>query len=174
MPYIYIDSLPKLDQMREGFFLADEFWQWIDTMDRSKRARTIANILLRSRKRGLTYCFTNQTLGQLKTRIRQVCDFTAIPILNAKETVCKVMIFRTGYPSISNYMKTFYFKPTLIMQMYNHREEVEMIKEDGDDDMSFTWQENAETEPKMFETFEEADKFAEDYWTTRAREIKMI
>lgn len=174
IPYVWVDSVEKMDLMREGFFASDEFWIWVDALEsKQKKNRVVTNILLKSRKRGLTYCYTSQTLEQLNRRVRKVQDFTAYPILNANETICKVVIFRTGYPNNGTYMKTFYFKTDLVKTFYDHTEEVQMIREiDENPETGVVFQEDKNSKPIIFKTWEEADKFGEDYWKQRWRLLK--
>jgi hypothetical protein len=173
IPYIYIDTVEKLDAMREGFAVLDEFWLWIDSRTtRSNKNKIVADILLKSRKRGLTWCFTAQLLDLLDKRVRKVMDFTAYPILNTAETICKVSIFRTGYPKAANYLKTFYFKTQIVFDLYNHREEIEQLEMETEDEdmpemkpeMKIVFQESMEAEPMYFNSWAEADKHAEEYW----------
>jgi hypothetical protein len=163
-----------MEMMKEGFFASDEFWLWVDALNsKDKKNRVVTNILLKSRKRGLTYCYTSQTLEQLNRRVRKVQDFTAYPILNANETICKVVVFRTGYPNTGTYMKTFYYKTDLFKTFYDHREEVQLIKEvDDNPNNGVIWQEAQDKEPIIFQTWEEADKFAEKYWQERWKILK--
>jgi hypothetical protein len=176
IPYTMVDSVEKLDLMKEGFFAADEFWLWVDALNtKEKKNRVVTNILLKSRKRGLTYCYTAQTLEQLNRRVRKVQDFTAYPILNTSESVCKCVVFRTGFPNSGTYMKTFYFKSDLFMSLYDHTEEVEPIKEiDENPNGGVTWQEDKTKAPIIFATWEEADKFAEEYWQEKYKSLKGV
>jgi len=174
IPYIWIDSIEKMDLMKEGFFASDEFWLWVDALEsKEKKNRVVTNILLKSRKRGLTYCYTAQTLEQLNRRVRKVQDFTTYPILNANETICKCIVFRTGNPSAGTYMKTFYYKTDLFKTFYDHREEVQPIKEiDENPNGGVIFQEEQNKEPKIFQTWEEADRFAENFWKEKWRILK--
>lgn len=153
---------------------ADEFWIWVDALEsKQKKNRIATNILLKSRKRGLVYFYTSQTLEQLNRRVRKVQDFTAYPILNPNETLCKCIVFRTGYPTTGTYLKTFYFKADLIKTFYDHTEEVQPIKEvDENPSMNAIWQEDKNKEPIFFKTWEEADRFAESYWKEKWRILK--
>jgi intein/homing endonuclease len=57
MPYVYIDSVPKMALPRSGHCMYDEMWSVIDSRaSASNRNKIVADILLRSRKRDLTYC----------------------------------------------------------------------------------------------------------------------
>jgi intein/homing endonuclease len=108
-------------------------------------------------------CFTAQLLDLLDKRVRKVMDFTAYPLLNPLETICKVSIFRSGFPNQANYLKTFYFKTGLVFTLYDHREEIQLIKE-NDEDAIIVFQESPESKPKFFDTWEQADKFGEEFW----------
>lgn len=173
LPYIYVDTIEKLDMMREGFFVSDEFWLWIDSRTtRSRMNKVVADILLKSRKRGLTYCFTAQLLDLLDKRVRKVMDFSAYPILNPNETVCKTSVFRTGYPKNANYLRTFYFKTGIIFTLYDHREEIETLGSDDDRSaLKIVFQESADKPMMYFDTWEEADKYAEEYWKKNVKAL---
>jgi len=57
MPHTRIRSLADLEKMRDGFFAGDELWLWLDSRTSSKQMNKVtSDILLKSRKRGLTYC----------------------------------------------------------------------------------------------------------------------
>jgi helicase len=57
IPYILIDTVEKLDTAHDGFISLDEFWIFVDSRSSSStKNRITSNILLRSRKRDLTYC----------------------------------------------------------------------------------------------------------------------
>jgi hypothetical protein len=173
IPYTYIDSVEKMDAMREGFFCADEFWLWIDSRCARKSVnKVVADILLKSRKRDLTYCFTSQLLELLDKRVRKVMDFTAYPLLNPKESICKVSIFRSGFPNRANYLKTFYFKSGLVFNLYNHREEIELIKTDEENGAVTVFQESPDKQPVFFDTWAEADAFGEKFWNEKYKNVK--
>ena len=180
IPYVHIKNVNQLDLMREGFFSGDELWNILDSRTSLKtKNRTTSNILLRSRKRDLNYTFTCQLLEQLDKRIRKVLDFSSYPLLNSGESVCKVIIFRSGFPSPANYMKTVYFKTSLIMDCFDTNEEVDMGEGDFDDmgnsiveDSEIVFQDSKDGEPVKFATWEEADKFAERWWMSQSRILK--
>jgi hypothetical protein len=188
IPYIYINSTTALDKMGDGFFGADEFWLWVDALEtKVKKNRVTTNILLKSRKRGLTYCYSSQTLEQLNRRVRKVQDFTSYPILNPAESICKVVVFRTGFPNAGTYMKTFYFKTNLIFTLYDTNEEIQPLQ-DGEGmaiDERIIFQPEHEKDhdylcgcekcgTKLFEKWEDADKYAEEYWRQRIKLLKEL
>jgi hypothetical protein len=161
IPYVWVDSVSTMETMSHGWFSADEFWLWVDALDsKEKKNRVVTNILLKSRKRDLTYAYTSQTINQLNLRVRKVQDFTCMPILNADESVCKCVVFK-GCSNMT-YMKTFYFKTGLFKTMYDHTEEVAPLKDLGEALVVF--QESKESDPVFFEKWEDADRFAENYW----------
>lgn len=140
-------------------------------------------------------CFTAQLLDLLDKRVRKVMDFTAYPIMSPDESVVKAAIFRTGFPRPGNYLKTFYFKTPVIFNLYNHREEIQPLREDSlmdktamamfdekyedlDDERQqavknetakippiIVWQPTPDTPPTFFDTWEEADAVADEFWT---------
>jgi hypothetical protein len=173
MPYYFIDTQAKMDMMREGFFAADELWLWIGT-EKTVVTKLSTNILLKSRKRNLTYAFTSQILDQLNKRVRKILDFTAYPQLNAREDIMKCAIFRTGNPVPATYMKTIYFKTALFFTLYDTNEEVQPLQEQSDIPFKPFFQESKDSELLEFETWEEADKFAEQFWNKKYRSLKNL
>jgi hypothetical protein len=185
--------------MKEGDVGADELWIVVDARcSKDEKNRFVSSILLKSRKRHLTYFFTAQMLELLDKRVRKVIDFTAYPLLNVGESQCKIMIFRTGFPKEHHYMKTIYFKSGIVFEMFDTDEEITMSsvrellesQEELSDltksealavvqaktpDMKIVFQENynkghgywcecPDCKTVFFNTWEEADKFAEDFW----------
>jgi hypothetical protein len=147
-----------LDKIRNGFVSADEFWNVIDARaSASKRNKIVSDILLKSRKRSLTYCFTSQILDLLDKRVRKILDFTAYPIMNNNETFCKLIIFRGGYLKNSSYMKTIYFRTPFFYSTYDTEEEITMSDEEEEIEPKIVFQESKDAEPEYFKSFEEAD-----------------
>lgn len=175
IPYYYVDSLDKLDKMREGFVGLDELWLICDSrLSKTKKNMITSNILAKSRKRHLTVCFTAQLPDQIEKRIRKVQDFSAYPMLNRQETIAKVAIFRTGYAKAGTFMKHFYYKADVTMSFFDTDEEIDMVDE-SKEPMQLIFQENYNQEhgylcdcnecgTKLFDNWEEADKYANDYW----------
>lgn len=186
IPYMFVDHVSQLFEMEYGIVLADELWLIADSrMSRTSGNRFTANILSRSRKKHLNFFITTQLLDSLDKRIRKVLDFSASPVLNRNETVMKVLIFRTGFPTNQNYMKSFYFYTEPVMGFYDTDQEVKMI-----DDMAepvkkqppIIFQPNFDPEhgyccqcercgTMFFDTWEEADKYAEQWWEDNMKDI---
>jgi hypothetical protein len=154
----------------------------------------VGDILAKSRKRSLVYIFTAQVIDTIDKRIRKVMDFTNYTVSNRQETVMKVLVFRTGYAKTGNYMKTFYYTSFIPFMCYDSNEEIDMEDDTESEEPcpmpKLIWQEgkyrcldcgfvitmdkgkcnecdskNLEPiEPIFFNTWEEADKFASDYW----------
>jgi hypothetical protein len=127
IPYHYVEYVEQFEKMKDGVVGADELWTIVDSRcSKDDRNRLVSSILLKSRKRDLTYFYTAQMLELLDKRIRKIQDFTAYPMLNTNQTVCKVVIFRTGYPKEHHYMKTVYYKTGLVFNMFDTYEEINM------------------------------------------------
>lgn len=171
IPYVKIVSLDQLEIMRDGFVSCDEMWSIIDARTTStRRNKIVGDILLKSRKRELTYVFTAQLLDLLDKRVRKIIDFTAYPILNRPETLCKILIFRTGFPREDSLMKTFYFKTDLVFEMFDTNEEIHMETECGEEP-KIIFQESIDTPPKFFDTWEDANKYGEEYWEKNYKKL---
>lgn len=135
IPHYIVDNLLKLEKMKVGVFVADEFWLWLDRFSGATKSKLVSDILLKSRKRGLHYYFTSQTMNQIPPKVRKVIDYVAYPIMNPSETICKLLIFQGSNPSQSSILKTLYFYTRPIYRMYSSIEEVAPLSEGGDDDM---------------------------------------
>jgi len=176
IPYVYIDAINRIDEAKDGWLALDEFWTYCDArMSLTRRNRFVADILRRSRKRNLTYCMTVQVADSVDRRVRKIMDFSAYPMLTTNENVCKVLIFRGGYPKRESFMKSFYFKTNIIFNLYETDEEIDTEDEIKIPEQTIVFQENYLKEhgfwckcnfcnTRFFKTWEEADKFSEKWW----------
>jgi hypothetical protein len=136
----------------------DEFWLQLDSRASvSKKNKVVSDILLKSRKRGLTYTMTAQILDLLDKRIRKILDFTSYPMLNNNESICKLVIFRGGYLKNSSYMKTIYFRTPFFFDCFNSFEEVSINDSEEVTTPKIVFQESKDSKPEYFKTFAEAD-----------------
>lgn len=106
-------------------------WLWLDSwQNKSKKVGIISSILLKSRKRGLTICYTTQGIGQVVKRVRDITDFVAYPIMSPDGRACKVIIMRGGStrPTPIN-QPPLYFNTESVYAMYDTREEVQPIED---------------------------------------------
>lgn len=185
IPYFYVESVEQLDMAKDGFLALDEFWRLVDSYySRSKKAKITADILARSRKRGLTYCMTAQVMSSISPRIRQVMDFTAYPIMNKDETIVKILIFRGSKGKKEHYLKSVYFRTTFQFDRYETNEEVDMTEESAEP-LRPVFQESYNKEhgylcncekckTQYFETWEQADKYGENFWKKHQAELKYV
>ena len=131
-PHTRINSVEELDLMKSGFFAGDELWLWIDARaSTSKKNKIVSSILLKSRKRDIHFSYTTQSFRQVDTRIRNVTDFIAIPMLSPQENWCRLLILTN--PSHST-VKTIKFRTEEVFKMYNTREEISPIMSVLDED----------------------------------------
>jgi intein/homing endonuclease len=143
----------------------DEFWLQLDSRASvSKKNKIVSDILLKSRKRSLTFCMTAQILDLLDKRIRKVLDFSAYPMLNNNESICKLVIFRGGYLKNSSYMKTIYFRTPFFFDCFDTTEEIVINDYEEVTIPKIIFQESKDSEPEYFQTFEEADARAMIYY----------
>ena len=175
IPYYYIDSIDKLRNMKDGWVAIDELWSILRARcSTSKRNQVVGDILLRSRKLNLTYCFTTQLLSLIDKNVRSITDFTAYPLLNPDETICKLVIFKGGSSTSGQYLKTIYYRTDIPMSCYNTNEIVDM-KDESDKPLEIRFQENfnpehgnfcscEECKGQVFKTWEDAEKVANEYW----------
>jgi len=172
IPYIYVDGFDKFAQMRNGFVCMDELWLLADARtSRATKNRIVANILAKSRKRSLTIAFTAQVISSIDSRIRKIVDFISYPIMSPNEDFVKALIFRGSKANNGSFMKQIYFKTELFMTMYRTEEEIEM-EEESKTPLRFCFQVDKDSEPQYFDTWEEADKAGEQWWTENYETLK--
>ena len=111
IPYTFIDDTDQLEDMRDGFFAADELWRWLNArVSSSKKNRFIGKILLKLRKYNVNLGYTSQAWRQTDVWIRGITDFLGFPKLQGmKNQVCFLYVFKSP-PMQENYMKTYVFK----------------------------------------------------------------
>jgi len=130
-----LNTISELNWARNGFVLLDELWSaGLDArMSRRKKNVVTANILGKSRKRSLTIVFTVQTLRQLDSRIRDVLDFVAYPVMNSDGSICRLYIWRGNKPK-GRPLKVLRFFTEDVYKHYNSREEVPELIDDTDEE----------------------------------------
>jgi hypothetical protein len=130
-PFTKIESIPDLDDMQEGTFCGDELWLWLSSWGGgSKVKELISNILLKSRKRGLTIVYTSQSINQVNKRIRDVTDFISYPLISVDDSFCRVEVFRNPAVPESRIKPPLYFNIEAVASMFNTYQEVKPIKEE--------------------------------------------
>jgi hypothetical protein len=175
IPYIHIININQFELCEEGDCFFDELWTVCDSrLSLKKKNQFVSSILARSRKKHLNIFFTAQMVDQLDKRVRKICDFTAYPVLSGDETKIKVNIFRTGYPKEYNYLKTFWYQTSVVFEMYDTDYVVNMEEADDHPQPKIYFQESPDSPLEEFETWEEADKRAEEWWIRRSVLLKHI
>jgi hypothetical protein len=128
--FYFIGSIDELDRIRNGWFLGDELWLWLDSrcsMARGNRIRS--KIIAKGRKRGIEIYYTTQDFNQIDVRIRRNTDFLIYPHLNKHETICRAKVEdRHG-----KIIKTIKFKTRPVFKLYDTEEEVVELEDDIDD-----------------------------------------
>jgi hypothetical protein len=124
VPFYYVKNIEEIEGMKEGIFLGDELWLWLDSRaSSSKKNRAIAMILAKSRKRNVEIFYTTQDFSQIDKRIRKITDLFAMPTLNKNETICSVPIVNKRM----ELRKVIRFKARSIFPHYDTSEEVEVF-----------------------------------------------
>lgn len=133
-PFTYVNSIPDLESMKSGFFTGDELWSWLDSWEgKSEKQRLISAILLKSRKRDITICYSTQSLQQINKRVRDITDFIAYPVISVDGTYCRMEIFRGPKPSISTRINPArYFNVEPVLAMFNTYEEIQAVNMEGE------------------------------------------
>lgn len=76
-----IRTYKDFNNIREGYFLGDELWSWIDArMSMSDANMFLSDILLKARKRHFNLINTVQHLSQLEKRIRNITQYVIYPV----------------------------------------------------------------------------------------------
>ena len=129
-----LNTISEFNWARNGIVLLDEIWSvGLDSrLSRRKKSIITANILGKSRKRGLTVLFTAQTMSQLDRRIREVLDFIAYPVMNSDGSICRLFIWRGNKPA-GKPLKVLRFYTEEYYKHYNSREEVPELIDDTDE-----------------------------------------
>ncbi len=75
-----IKTYKDFNNIRDGYFLGDELWSWIDArMSMSDANMFLSDVLLKARKRHFNLVNTVQHLSQLEKRIRNVTQYVLYP-----------------------------------------------------------------------------------------------
>jgi hypothetical protein len=131
-PFIPVKTPDQINEMKEGFFAADELWTWADSRrSGSKKNKFITPVLAKSRKRGIHIGYTTQYFKQIDIRIRMVTDFIGIPRLNNNMTKCTLSVYQNPSMQIQ---RVYRFNPQKVFALYDTTEEVAELRLDEDDD----------------------------------------
>lgn len=94
-PHTPINSPEEIEKIKNGVFLGDELWSWLDSRCSAKaKNRTIANILLKSRKRGFHILHTAQFFSLPDKRLREHTDLLAVPKFDELNETCSVTFYQ--------------------------------------------------------------------------------
>lgn len=75
-----VATIRDIDDIKRGYFCADELWQWLDSRtSQDEYNRQINQILLSSRKRGYNLLYTAQGLHQVDKRLRLITNYVLVP-----------------------------------------------------------------------------------------------
>lgn len=75
-----IRTYKDFNNIRNGYFLGDELWSWIDArMSMSDANMFLSDVLLKARKRHFNLINTVQHLSQLEKRIRNITQYIIYP-----------------------------------------------------------------------------------------------
>lgn len=124
-PHKRLYAIRQLNEIRDGVFLADELWTWLDSRTSQKAANKGSTLLLaKSRKKNLDVVWTAQLLGSLDKRPRRMTQkFIYTELLPNPDTPkwCRCYITdRHTRP-----MGTFMFKADKIFPLYDTNEEID-------------------------------------------------
>jgi hypothetical protein len=141
-------SNDDLDRVKDGYFLGDELWSWVDSrMSSSHANKFVSNILLRSRKRGFNLIYTAQNFHQIDKRIRDITDYIILPVsfirkddmdIKIRQSILKPISLKPYLPytfigafvldaDFERVVDTFTFKLEPITKIYDTSEEVEEL-----------------------------------------------
>lgn len=124
---VYIENPAEIDNIKEGVFLGDELWAWLDSRNFGRSSNKIGSkILLSSRKRGLHIFYTAQDISQIEKRIRIITDFEAVPLLIKKRGICIVEVWQLKFGKRVRFLQRFKFHVQPIYDMYDTNEEIDI------------------------------------------------
>lgn len=125
IPYYPVTSHKQVEEMRDGVFVADELWLWMDSREHGRSKNKVLNsILIKSRKRDIDIYYSAQDYMQTDARLRRVTNEVWFPKLHKNNTICRVKRF--DHPSMI-YLDAFNFKTKKLFNVYDTREEIEDI-----------------------------------------------
>lgn len=153
----YIQSDTDLERVKDGYFLADELWNWCDSrMSSASANRFISGLLLKSRKRGFSLVYTTQSMGQIDKRVRDNTDFIIVPCINLVYGGKKIKIQQSllepvslkpfwEYSQVQAFvfsanevlLDEFEFRAADIGQFYNTNEEIEKLIQGQNNGITF-------------------------------------
>ena len=124
-PHTPILNPDDIKKIKNGVFLGDELWSWLDARESHKsKNKFVSSILLKSRKKGYDIFHTAQFRSQPDKRLREHTDFFVIPEYNPSNHTCKAKFHQYyGNDRIdmdANKVITFNAKP--VYKLYNSYE----------------------------------------------------
>jgi hypothetical protein len=129
----FLKKSDELKKLQDGCLALDEIWLWLDSRAFMKRKnKFLSTILLKSRRRGLHILYTAQDFSQVDKRLRNVTDIICYPELSQKTTKCYVHPYMVGS---GKKLPIFVFKTKSVFSMYDHKENLDYLDEDDDDDL---------------------------------------
>jgi hypothetical protein len=153
----------------------DEVWRLINSRTpMSHRNKIVYDILGRSRKRNVIFCFTSQLKNAMDKNVVDVLDFISKPSLTPEEDMMRLDIFMGNKATAGTFMNAPRFITAPFMKLYESFEEVDMELED-DSEIPIIFQPNYNHEhgfccqckecgTKFFKTYEEAENYAIRWW----------
>jgi len=88
----------QFECLKNGFVFVDELWHMLDSYNsNTEKAKFITRILLRSRKKDIHLCYTEQYLKQVHKRIRRVTDIWIYPEIRGTYVSDKLQIQHDFY-----------------------------------------------------------------------------
>ena len=132
-PHKPITNPLEIDTIKNGIFLGDELWNWMDSrVSARKQNQVISGILLKSRKRGFHVLHTAQFFSQPDKRLREHTDILAVPEYNDLDLTCFVTCYNyLGRGNVNPLpASTFTFNAAAIFGLYDSYEGIyEEVKE---------------------------------------------
>jgi len=153
----------------------DEIWRIINARTpMAKRNQIVYDILGRSRKRNITFCFTSQLKRSMDKMVVDVLDFISKPSLSPDNEICTLHIFAGSKATMGTLVNVPRFITAPFMKLFWTGEEIDMTyEEESEPVLAFQVEFNEEhgwfcecekCGTKFFKTWEEAEKWAEDWW----------
>jgi len=120
-PHVPIRKPEEIEKIKNGVFLGDELWAWLDSRSSpSKINKTISKILLKSRKRGYSIYHTAQFFMQPEKRLREHSDKIIVQSFNELTGRCTITFYNyMGSGRVSQPLKSLTFNGRLVFPLYD-------------------------------------------------------
>jgi hypothetical protein len=187
IPFIYINgvnqlNIPQGSKESMAWAALDEIWRLINARTPLlKRNQIVYDILGRSRKKSVTFCFSSQLKRSMDRLVVDVLDFISKPSMTPDNTLCRLDIFAGSKASSATLINSPRFITAPFMMLFDTNEQIDM-EEFIEGDPPIIFQANFNEEhgyccqcekcgTKFFKTWEEATLYGSEWWEKNWRTV---